>query len=130
VAKPKHIIVADDDDGVRWTLAEILSEAGHRVSIAGNGKALREIVASSERVDLVVLDALMPGEPSTTLAAYLGSLRIPVVLISGHPLKMRSAFEQGLQLLEKPFRASELKAAIEEAIASGKYGQREASTGR
>ncbi|MEI9987933.1 MAG: response regulator [Aliidongia sp.] len=128
MAAPKHIVVADDDEGVRMILAEVLSEDGHRVSIVSNGEALREIVARNDRVDLVVLDSLMPGEPSTTLSAHLGALRIPVVAISGHPLRMRSAFERGLQLLEKPFRVTALEAAIEEAFASGEYGQRKAHT--
>jgi len=124
MATPRHIIVADDDESVRLTLAEILSEDGYSVSLARNGEAVREIVGRGVRVDLVVLDSLMPGEPSASLAAHLGDLRIPVVAISGHPLRMRSAAEQGLQLLEKPFRIEALEAAIEEAFASGKFGQR------
>jgi DNA-binding NtrC family response regulator len=124
MALPRHIIVADDDEGVRLILAEILSEASYRVSIASNSEAVREIVGRSDRVDLVVLDSLMPGEPSASLAAHLGDLRIPVVAISGHPLRMRSAAERGLQLLEKPFRIGALEAAINEAFASGEFGQR------
>jgi two-component system, OmpR family, response regulator len=124
MADSKHIIVADDDEGVRLTLAEILTDSGNKVSTARDGKALREILARSDPVDLVVLDSLMPGEPSASLADYLGDLRILVVAISGHPLRMQFAVEMGLQLLEKPFRIEELEAAIEEAFASGEYGQR------
>jgi two-component system OmpR family response regulator len=130
MAKPKHIVVADDEEGVRFILAEILSEAGYRVSTAGNGEALRKIVAGSDRVDLVVLDAVMPGERSRTLAAHLRDLRIFVVAISGHPVVMKLALDRDLQLLEKPFRAIALEAAIEEALVSGKYGQRGASPAR
>ena len=121
---PKHIVVVDNDEGVRSVLAEILREAGYRVSTAGNGEALRAIVAQRDRIELVVLDAVMPGERSRTLAAHLGDLRIFVVAISGHPLEMRSAVEQGLQLLGKPFRAAALEEAVDAAFASGKYGQR------
>jgi two-component system, OmpR family, response regulator len=128
VAATKHIVVADDDEGVRFVLAEILSELGHRVSIASNGKALREIVDRRDRVDLVVLDSLMPGEDSMALAAHLGDLRIPVVAISGHPLTMMEALEQGRQLLEKPFGIAALMAAIEEAFASEEYGRRMTSS--
>jgi DNA-binding NtrC family response regulator len=127
MATPRHIIVADDDESVRATLAEILSEDGYQVSLASNGAAVRAILGRGVRVDLVVLDSLMPGEPSASLAAHLGDLRIPVVAISGHPLRMRSAAEQGLQLLEKPFRIEALEAEIEEAFASGKFGQRRAT---
>jgi two-component system OmpR family response regulator len=126
MADPKHIIVADDDEGVRLTLAEILADSGNSVSTARDGKGLRDILARSDPVDLVVLDSLMPGELSASLADYLGDLRIPVVAISGHPLRMQYAVELGLQLLEKPFRIEALEAAIEEAFASGNYGQRRA----
>jgi DNA-binding NtrC family response regulator len=129
-ATSKHIIVADDDEGVRTILAEVLSESGHRVSVASNSEAVREIVGGDDPVDLVVLDSLMPGEDTRSLAAHLGNLRIPVVAMSGHPRRMRSAFEGGLQLLEKPFRVEALEAAIEEAFASGKYGQRGATVAR
>ncbi len=95
MATPEHIIIAGDNEGVSLILADVLSEAGYRVSIAGNGEAVRKIVARSDRVDLVVLDSLTPGERSTSLADHLRDLRIPVVAISGHPLRTRSAFQKG-----------------------------------
>jgi DNA-binding NtrC family response regulator len=95
MATPEHIIVAADNEGVSLILVDVLSEAGYRVSIAGNGEAVRKIVARSDRVDLVVLDSLTPDERSTSLTDHLRDLRIPVVAISGHPLRMGSAFERG-----------------------------------
>jgi DNA-binding NtrC family response regulator len=121
---PKHIVVADDEAGVRSIVAEILRDAGYRVSTVGNGAALRAILGEPDRVDLVVLDALMPGERSRTLLAHLRELRIFVVAMSGHPVAMATAGELGLQLLEKPFRAAALEAAVDVAFASGTYGQR------
>ena len=114
---------------MRSILAAILRDAGSRVSTAGNGEAVRAIVARRDRIDLVVLDAVMPGERSRTLSAHLGDLRIFVVAISGNPGAMRSAGEQGLQLLEKPFRAAALEAAVDTAFASGIFGQRLALPG-
>ena len=121
---PKHIVVAEDDADVRSILAAILRDAGYRVSTAGNGEAVRAIVARRDRIDLVVLDAVMPGERSRTLSAHLGDLRIFVVAMSDNPGAMRSAGKQGLQMLEKPFRAAALEEAVDAAFASGKYGQR------
>ena len=126
---PKHIVVADDEAGVRSIVAEILRDAGYRVSTVGNGAALRAILGEPDRVDLVVLDTLMPGEHSRTLSTHLRELRIFVVAMSGHPMAMTTAGERGLQLLEKPFRAAALEAAVDTAFASGIFGQRLALPG-
>jgi hypothetical protein len=50
-------------------------------------------------VDAIVLDCRMPGEPSAQLALHAKSLRLPVVMISGHIEAMKFAEENHLQLL-------------------------------
>ena len=77
-------------------------------------------------IDAVVLDWRIPGEPNGQLALHAKSLRLPVVMISGHIEAMHFADEHHLQLLTKPFRIRELLSAISEAIGSGKFGQRDA----
>jgi hypothetical protein len=54
--------------------------------------------------DAIVLDSIMPGEPSEKLALHVKALRLPVVMISGSMESMIFADEHGPQLLEKPFR--------------------------
>ena len=121
-----HILVVDDDEDVLTVLVEILRAAGFAVTAAGGGAAMREILAADHReIDAVVLDCQMPGEPSTDLALHAKNLRLPVVMISGHVASMQFADENGLQMLRKPFRSSELLAAIRQAIDSGEFGQRD-----
>jgi FixJ family two-component response regulator len=66
----------------------------------------------------------MPGEPSASLADHLKDLRLPLIMISGDPMKMEAAEKGDLQLLWKPFTHKELLDAIEQALASGAFGQR------
>jgi DNA-binding NarL/FixJ family response regulator len=73
-------------------------------------------------IDAVVLDCGMPGEPSAQLALHAKSLSLPVVMISGHIKAMQFADENGLQLL----RMAGLLNAIDEAMRSGEFGQRDA----
>jgi PAS domain S-box-containing protein len=58
--RPAHILVADDEAGVRGFLREVLESAGYEVTEAADGdQALRE--ARAGRVDLVITDLVMPG---------------------------------------------------------------------
>src|SRR5688572_2888298 len=79
------ILLVDDDLNNREPLSQILTARGHRVVCAGNG---REALAAlpKERVDLVLLDLMMPDMDGVT---FLGELRkdprgakVPVLVLS------------------------------------------------
>jgi FixJ family two-component response regulator len=119
--------VVDDDSDVRDVLVAMLEESGFLTSQADCGAAMRDLLARlGMAIDAVVLDCLMPGEPGVDLALHAKELKLPVVMISGSPEALKFAAENGIQLLEKPFRSAELLSAIETAISSGEFGQREA----
>ena len=67
----------------------------------------------------------MYGEASASLALHAKEMKIPVVMISGSHDAMKFAEDHGLQLLRKPFRMVELIQAVEDAIVSGQFGQRD-----
>ena len=119
---PKHILVVDDDADVRNVVADMLRERGHRVSAAIDGESMRDFLTRDVSFDAIVLDALMPGECSKDLALHAKELELPLIMISGSPEIMQFATENGLRLLEKPFRMSELFDALDQAIGSGKFG--------
>jgi two-component system, OmpR family, response regulator len=122
---PKHILVVDREGLIRETITAMLEDAGYRVSSAADGVFMRQML-KDEGIDAVVIDASMRGETSTSLAAHAKALRLPVVMISGNDFIMGYAAEHGLQLLQKPFRIHELCDALDEAFASGDFGQRDA----
>jgi DNA-binding NtrC family response regulator len=120
-----HILVVDDDGDVRDVIVEMLNDSGFVTTSADSGRAMREILAGNAApVDAVVLDSLMPGEPSAHLAIHAKNLRLPVVMISGSLEAMQFAAEHGLQLLPKPFHLPDLLNAVNAAISSGEFGQR------
>ena len=123
-----HILVVDDDADVLAVLVEMLRVSGFIVTAAESGLAMREILAEKALLpfDAVILDCAMPGERSAQLALHAKSLRLPVVMISGSMEAMNFADENGLQLLIKPFRIEGLLSAINEAMASKEFGQRDA----
>jgi DNA-binding NtrC family response regulator len=126
MGQPKHILVVDDDGDVRDVLVEILQNDYYRVSSVANSALMRDFLETDDAVDCVVLDALMPGESSISLALHLKEVGIPLVMISGSHDAMEYAEKNGLQLLRKPFHTQELYSALNTALASGEFGQRDA----
>jgi CheY-like chemotaxis protein len=122
--EPLHILVVDDDGDVRDIIADLLGDLGYRVSVATGGETMRAFLKTPDTVDLIVLDAVMPGEPSVTLALRAKEQGIKLVMISGYPGKMQEFHDRADQLLWKPFRREELKLAVEQALFSGVFGQR------
>ena len=128
---PKHILVVDDNADVRDVIVDTLQEHSYRVSAASSGSMMRDFLETDDTVDCVILDALMPGEPSASLALHLKEHGIPVVMISGSLDAMKDAADNGLQLqlLRKPFRSQELYSAVNMALAGGELGQRSQGDG-
>ena len=64
----KHILVVDDNGDVRDVIVDTLQEHNYRVSAATDGSVMRDFLETGDTVDCVILDALMPGEASASLA--------------------------------------------------------------
>src|SRR5213592_1207852 len=66
-----RILIADDEDGLRWVLEKGFRGAGYQVTAVKDGtSALRE--AEAQPFDLILLDIRMPGIDGLTL---LGRIR-------------------------------------------------------
>lgn len=129
VAAVKHILVVDDNDDVRDVIVDTLKEYRYRVSAASDGSAMRDFLQTGDTVDCVILDALTPGEASSSLVLHLKERDIPVIIISGSSDPMIYAADNGLQLRRKPFRLQELHSAVITAFCTGELGQRSQSDG-
>lgn len=120
----KHVLVVDDDNGVRATMVALLGECGYEVSEARDGSSMREQIDTGDFVDVVVMDVNMPGETSDSLAVYVQDLGLPLVMISGERRAVQFARAKGLQLLVKPFTMEELDEAVRLAFAAPESGRR------
>ena len=57
----KRILVADDEESIRWVLSRALSKKGYHVELAENGdEAL--LLSRRNNYDLAILDIKMPGQ--------------------------------------------------------------------
>src|SRR5579872_4764181 len=66
----RHILIVDDDKELRALLSNFLARHGYRVSVAQNGAAMMQALGAA-RIDLIVLDIMMPGEDGLSICRRL-----------------------------------------------------------
>ncbi|RAK60998.1 hybrid sensor histidine kinase/response regulator [Phenylobacterium hankyongense] len=110
-AKSGAVLLIDDEDLVRSSTAEMLSDFGYTVIEAPSAAAARTHLSDPSLV-LVVTDHLMPGMTGTAFAREVKLTRpsLPVLIISGYADLDDVAPD--LPRLAKPFREAELSAAL------------------
>lgn len=120
----KHILVVDDEIGIRELLRDILQDEGYQVQLAENAAAAR-VIRLHERPDLVLLDIWMPGCDGITLLkewANSSLLTMPVVMMSGHGT-IDTAVEAtrigAFDFLEKPIALQKLLKTVTTALKHG-----------
>ena len=116
------VLVVDDDPDVRQVLREFIELEGHRVIEAADASFARRALAR-DRVDLMFLDVLMPGESGTSLCHSLKDdpecHNIKVVLLTG--FDGERSWQQGLRcgadiFLIKPVNRQRIKVLLEELL--------------
>jgi two-component system OmpR family response regulator len=114
-----HILVVDDDAEIRALLGTYLEKNGYRTTVAADGKAMRAVLART-RVDLVVLDLMLPGEDGLTLCRNLrAESDTPVIMLTarGEETDRIVGLEMGADdYLAKPFSPRELLARIKSVL--------------
>jgi DNA-binding response OmpR family regulator len=111
----KHLLVVDDDPGLRELLQQYLSEQGYSVDTVADGSAMERHLAEHV-ADLVILDLMLPGEDGLTLARKLrmrGGQPIIILSARGEDVDRIIGLEVGADdYLAKPFNPRELLARI------------------
>jgi CheY-like chemotaxis protein len=119
------ILVVEDDPLVRtYVLAQIKS-LGYRTLSASNGPEALNVLRGSEPIDLLFTDVIMPGSINgRQLSIEALKLRpaLKVLFTSGYTenaIDHDGRLDQGVQLLRKPYRRSDLADMIRTALTSG-----------
>ncbi|NCB27598.1 MAG: response regulator, partial [Bacteroidia bacterium] len=61
IEKKQHILVIDDEEGIRQTVRMFLEQVGYRVSTVATTEAAWCLVGTEEP-DMILCDVMMPGE--------------------------------------------------------------------
>src|ERR1700693_6367862 len=82
-AAPIHVLAIDDDPSVRQMIADYLGDNDIRVTVAGSGKEIAEVMAR-DTIDLLILDLKMPGEDGMQIARNLrAGSDVPIIILTG-----------------------------------------------
>ena len=114
-----HILVVDDDEGIRSLLKKYLNEKKYLVSTASSAeKALEKIKII--KFDLIILDIMMPGKSGLDfLNQNKEHINTPVILLTarGEPNERIQGLEMGADdYLPKPFEPKELDLRIKNIV--------------
>lgn len=118
------VLVVEDDVDVRISMVFQLEALKFQVLEAWDGVEALRIVETTEGIDLVLSDVVMPGGmDGVGLARAIQSLRpgIKIIMMSGYPegeISKRGLNSVGVPLLRKPFREGELMNAISDVLKS------------
>lgn len=105
-----NVLIVDDDDGIRWILHRVLSEAGYHVEQADSLAQAQDIMAQTN-INLVYLDVYLPDGNGMD-AVKSGSFSMPVVLLTAESTfgNASKAYDLGvLEYLPKPFDLDEVR---------------------
>jgi two-component system OmpR family response regulator len=110
-----HILIVDDDREIRDLLSRFLTRNGLRVSVAREEREMRKVLQDAA-IDLVVLDAMLPGKDGFTICRELravGSVPIIMLTAAGDETDRIVGLEMGADdYVPKPFNPRELLARM------------------
>lgn len=118
----RRILMVEDEDMIRQTLAQQLRRAGFVVLSAASADEALALAGSHPDFDLLLSDIKMPGgKTGLALAQALRERRpdLPVLLMSGYigdELALEEVARLGVEVLKKPFRNLDLLDAVERTI--------------
>jgi len=110
-----HILIVDDDAGIRRLISSFLDKHGFQAATAANPVEMRTMLAT-QRYDLIVLDVMMPKEDGlSALSSLQREGGPPVIMLSavGSDVDRIVGLEMGADdYLAKPCNPRELLARI------------------
>lgn len=116
-----RVLVIEDDTAVAGFLKKGLSESGHNVDVASEGKQ-GLFLATTENYDAMVLDRMLPGVDGITIlnALRASEIQTPVLILSAKNKvddKVKGLRSGADDYLTKPFAFEELLARLEILVA-------------
>jgi two-component system, OmpR family, phosphate regulon response regulator OmpR len=111
----QHLLIVDDDREICTLLSQFMTQHGYRVSVAHDGRGMMQNLESA-RIDLVVLDVMLPGESGLSLCRRVrSSATVPIIMLTavGSETDRIVGLEMGADdYLAKPFEPRELLARL------------------
>lgn len=120
IEKKQHILVIDDEEGIRQTVRMFLEQVGYRVSTVATTEAAWCLVGTEEP-DMILCDVMMPGEDGLSFLAKLHQQLpdVPVVIMTGYA-RLQTAIDAithgAFDFIQKPFDFSYLRMVVSRGL--------------
>lgn len=123
-----NVLLIDDDEILRDTVAQFLELDGHRVTTADDGERGLEALRRDASLDLVLTDIYMPRMDGAHAIVELRKIKadLPIIAMSGGRRMLSSEFSLGTasivgasERLSKPFTRMDLQGAVARALSRG-----------
>ncbi len=117
-----RILVVDDEEIVRTTILEMLQVLGYQaVGVSGGEEAVEYYRVHGSRIDLILIDLVMPGMGGRECFRHLREIdpKVCAVLTTGYGMdgKVQEIIDEGMQgFLQKPYRLKDLGTKLHEAM--------------
>jgi CheY-like chemotaxis protein len=122
VGGSETVLVVEDDEDVRSTVVELLSDLGYRVLRAKDAQSALAIVESGVPIDMLFTDVVMPGPLRSPELARKARERLPEVAVlftSGYTdnaIVHGGRLDEGIELLSKPYTREALARKIRHVL--------------
>lgn len=116
------ILIAEDDRDVRKLSKLVLERNGYTVIEASDGaEAVRRFMENSTRIDLLLLDVVMPKRNGQSVYEEIRNIRpeMKALFISGYTqdiISRKGVLDEGINFIAKPVKPDELLAKIKEVL--------------
>ncbi|MBM4053742.1 MAG: response regulator [Planctomycetes bacterium] len=121
-ASTETILVAEDDESVRFLLKEILERFGYKAIVAINGEdAIQKFIAWKDSINLLILDVKMPGKNGKETYDEIKKIRpdLKAIFLSGYSedvIDKNKIENESLCFVQKPVLPTKLLQKIREVM--------------
>jgi CheY-like chemotaxis protein len=111
------VLVVDDDPDVRAFTVSCLESLGYEVRVADGGHAALAILGGPEKVDLLLIDVIMPEVQGPEVARLALAKRpaLRILFMTGYAAEAGEAINRQ-HVLSKPFAVTELARKVKEVL--------------
>ena len=121
----RAVLIVEDDAELRGLMATLLEDRKRDIIECESAEAaLATMLIRGREVAVIFADVRLPGVMNGVDLAWEVKMRwpfLPVILISGHPLRLIDELPAGVTYMPKPCQPLSLVVAAEQALASAQH---------
>lgn len=113
----RRVLVVEDEVMIAMMVEDMLADLGCEVvGPAHTLAAALELARGDARIDAALLDVNLGGQPAFPIADALRARDVPIIFCTGYGQTGLRDVDRGGPVLQKPYRAADLRSALRQAL--------------